>query len=70
MTEIFVKVRATVVPNVKRETLQNNILKNIKYGSKVYTDNAVAYDSETCSCRFVHDFVNKTESLRSEATFM
>ena len=38
------KVRAKVVPNVKRETLQNEILKNVKYGSNVYTDDAVAYD--------------------------
>jgi transposase-like protein len=32
------KVRATVVPNVKRETLQNAILKNVKHGSTVYTE--------------------------------
>ena len=38
------KIRATVVPNVKRETLQNEVLNNVKYGSKVYTDDAVAYD--------------------------
>src|ERR1700683_5096712 len=35
------KVRATVVPNVTRETLQNAILKNVKYGSTIYTDSAV-----------------------------
>jgi transposase-like protein len=55
------KVRATVVPNVGRETLQNQILKNVKFGSTVYTDNAVAYDNGL-QRRFVHDFVNKTES--------
>jgi transposase-like protein len=27
------KIRATVVPDVKRETLQNEILNNVKYGS-------------------------------------
>ncbi len=27
------KVRVTIVPDVKRETLQNILLKNIKYGS-------------------------------------
>ena len=32
------QVRAKVVPNVKRETLQNEILSNVKYGSSVYTD--------------------------------
>jgi hypothetical protein len=26
-------VRAKVIPNVKRETLQNEILKNVRYGS-------------------------------------
>src|SRR5229473_3220921 len=55
------QVRATVVPNVTRETLQNEILKNVKYGSKVYTDNAVAYD-HGMNWRFVHDIVNKTET--------
>ena len=55
------KVRATVVPNVTRETLQNQILKNVKFGSTVYTDNAVAYDNGM-QRRFVHDVVNKTES--------
>ena len=55
------QVRAQVVPNVKRETLQNILLKNIKYGTKVYTDDAVAYTRDM-NWRFVHDFVNKTES--------
>jgi transposase-like protein len=55
------KVRATVVPNVTRETLQNEILKNVKFGSTVYTDNAVGYDNGL-QRRFIHVFVNKTES--------
>jgi transposase-like protein len=55
------KVRATVVPNVTREALQNEIFKNIKYGSTVYTDNAVAYDNGL-QRRFIHEFVNKTEA--------
>src|SRR5260370_15112600 len=38
------QVRAKVVPNVQRETLQNEILKNIHHGSAVYIDQAVAYD--------------------------
>jgi len=54
------KVRATVVPDVKRETLQNAILRNIKYGSTVYTDDAVGYDR--LNWHFVHDVVNKTEA--------
>ena len=28
------QVRATVVPDVKRETLQNEILKNVQYGTR------------------------------------
>jgi len=55
------QVRATVVPNIARETLQNAILKNVKFGSTLYTDNAVAYDSGM-RLRFVHDVVNKTET--------
>ena len=52
------RVRAEVVPNVARETLQNILLKNIRYGSIVYTDNAVGYDK--VKYNFVHDVVNHT----------
>jgi transposase-like protein len=55
------QVRAHVVPNVKRETLQNEIFKNVKYGTTVYTDDAVAYENGL-QRRFIHDFVNKTEA--------
>ncbi|MFZ0135596.1 MAG: IS1595 family transposase [Candidatus Sulfotelmatobacter sp.] len=55
------QVRATVVPNVKRETLQNEILKNVKYGTKVYTDDAVAYE-QGMQWRFVHDVINHSEA--------
>ena len=54
------EVRATVVPDIKRETLQNAILNNVHHGSMVYTDDAVAYDKLGES--FVHEIVNKTES--------
>lgn len=54
------EVRAKVVPNVKRETLQNEILNNIKYGSAVYTDQAVAYDN--LGLRYVHETVNHTDT--------
>jgi transposase-like protein len=54
------QVRAKVVPNVKRETLQNEILKNVKYGSAVYTDQAVGYD--TLHRRYIHDTVNHAET--------
>ena len=36
---------------IKRETLQNAILKNVKYGSTVYTDDAVGYDVAALSLR-------------------
>ena len=39
------QVRAQVVPNVKRETLQNAILSEIAKGSTVYTDGYPAYDT-------------------------
>jgi transposase-like protein len=48
------------VPNVKRETLQNEILKNVKFGSAVYTDDAVGYENGL-QRRFIHDFVNHTQ---------
>ncbi|MGA9566531.1 MAG: IS1595 family transposase [Candidatus Korobacteraceae bacterium] len=53
------KVRAQVVPDVKRETLQNAVLKNVKYGSRLYTDSAVPYDN--MNLRYVHDVVNHAE---------
>jgi hypothetical protein len=55
------QVRAKVMPNVKRETLQAEILKQVKYGTKVYTDDAVAY-MQGVQWRFVHEIVNKTEA--------
>jgi transposase-like protein len=54
------EVRAKVVPNVKRETLQNEVLNNVRYGSTVYTDDAVGYDK--LRWRFVHDVVNHSEA--------
>jgi transposase-like protein len=53
------QVRAKVVPNVKRETLQNEVLENVKYGTKVYTDDAVPYDK--LHSRYVHEVVNHAE---------
>jgi len=53
------RVRASVVPNVKRETLQAEILHNVKYGSPVYTDDAVPYDD--LRSRYVHEVVNHSE---------
>jgi transposase-like protein len=53
------EVRAKVVPNIKRETLQSEVLKNVKYGTKVYTDDAVPYDD--LRRNFVHEVVNHSE---------
>ena len=54
------KVRATVVANVKRETLQDRILNQIERGSRVYTDQALAYTK--LQDKYVHEFVNHLES--------
>jgi transposase-like protein len=54
------QVRAKVIPNVKRETLQNEILRNVKFGSSVYTDQAVGYDN--LKNRYIHDTVNHAET--------
>jgi transposase-like protein len=52
-------VRAKVVPNIKRETLQTEVLKNVKYGSKVYTDNAVPYDH--LNWKYIHEVVDHSQ---------
>jgi len=53
------QVRAKVLPNVKRETLQNEILKNVTPMAKVYTDEAVQYDG--LEKKFVHKVVNHSQ---------
>ncbi|SPF32652.1 transposase [Candidatus Sulfotelmatobacter kueseliae] len=54
------KVRATVIPNVKRETLQERILSQVEKGSHVYTDQAMAYTH--LQSHFVHEVVNHLET--------
>jgi len=54
------KVRANIIPDVKRETLQNTILENVKYGSTVITDEWVGYDG--VRSRFVHEVINHANS--------
>jgi len=54
------KVRAKIVPNVKRETLQTQIMQEVEFGTALYTDDAVAYDE--LHHLFVHGVVNKTQS--------
>jgi transposase-like protein len=54
------QVRAKVVPNVKRETLQNAILEQIEKGSTVYTDRATGYDNLAAQ-QYIHETVNHVE---------
>jgi transposase-like protein len=51
------KVRAKVIPDVTRATLQNEILNQIERKSTVYTDAAVGYDRLKTK-DFVHETVN------------
>lgn len=53
------QVRAQVVPNTSREVLQNEVLRNVKHGTRVYSDNLVSYDK--LKEKFVHEFVNHAE---------
>lgn len=50
------QVRAKVVPNVRRDTLQKEILNTIKPGARVYTDQAVSYNS--LQQQYIHETVN------------
>jgi transposase-like protein len=51
------KVRATVVPNVRRAVLQKHILDNVKPDSAIFTDEALAYHG-LAEKQYVHEFVN------------
>jgi transposase-like protein len=50
------QVRATIIPNVKRETLQKKILENVGFGATVYTDGWQGYIG--LDTKFVHETVN------------
>jgi transposase-like protein len=52
------QIRAKVVPNVKRETLQTEILKNIGFNAHVFTDGWVGYDGLDNMKNFTHKTVN------------
>jgi transposase-like protein len=54
------KVRAAVVPNVQRKTLQTAILNHIEKGSTVYTDGAPVYD-QLATQEYIHETVNHVE---------
>jgi len=51
------EVRAKVIPNAKRETLQAEILNNIVKVGTVYSDGHFGYDKLT-QLRYIHETVN------------
>jgi transposase-like protein len=53
------KVRAAVVPNVKRDTLQAAILNHVEHGSTVYSDSAIPYTA--LAEKYVHEVVNHAQ---------
>jgi len=50
------QIRAKVVPDVKRTTLQYEILNQVEFGAKLYTDDARAYNELTRL--YAHEVVN------------
>jgi transposase-like protein len=54
------QVRAMVVPNIKRTTLQEQILKHIKGGTTVYTDEFPVYPFALAD-KFAHEVVNHVQ---------
>jgi transposase-like protein len=54
------EVRATVLPNVQRQTLHDVIHKNVEPGSQVFTDAWKAY--KQMDPKFFHDFVDHAEA--------
>jgi transposase-like protein len=60
------QVRAKVIPNIKREVLQDAILRNVVGTGKVYTDGMKAY-SNLPELQFVHETVDHlNEYVRGE----
>jgi transposase-like protein len=61
------KVRAHVIPNVKRDVLIDAILTNVDKGSTVYTDKHTGYKQLDAMGEFVHESVNHVnEYVRGE----
>lgn len=62
------QVRATVIPNVKRETLQKKILEQVGFGSTIYTDGWPGYDGLNAK-QFIHETVtHMDEYVRGEVS--
>ena len=61
------EVRAMVIPDTKRATLQNKILENVGWGAHLYTDEHVSYQGVDATHLFVHKTVNHlNEYVRGE----
>jgi hypothetical protein len=61
------QVRARVVPNVRRATLQKEIFNAIEFGSTVHTDEGVAH--KNLHTKYVHETVNHSVSyVRGEVS--
>lgn len=58
------EVRAKIIPNVRRDTLQNAILREVKPGSTIYTDEWIGYNK--LRDQFVHDVVNHVDTYVRE----
>lgn len=54
------QVRAKVVPNVRRETLQSAILNQVQPGSTIYTDRYTGYDTLKAQ-QFIHETVTHAD---------
>jgi len=54
------QVRAKVVPSIRRDVLQREIINEIEKGSTVYTDGAVAYDNLAAQ-NYIHETVNHVQ---------
>lgn len=54
------QIRAKVVPDVSRLTLQTAVLNNVEHGANVYTDQAPAY--QRLNKTYVHEIVNHAET--------
>ena len=50
------QIRASVVPDTTRATLETEVKKNVKFGTPVYTDSHVGYD--LLHNRYIHEVVN------------
>jgi transposase-like protein len=62
------KVRAMMVPDVDRKTLQREILKGVERGAKLYTDCAFGADNLT-KYNYIHETVNHTrEYVRGQVS--